>query len=164
MKTLQSFKPSSSNELAVSAAEQIIRNPGTRYNPFFVYGKSGSGKTRLLRAIQHAFSEEGKEIRVIYADGKKFVLDLENAAKEGMGAAFKKPYRHCDVLIVDDIDALSRGEKSQKIFMQLVAGLLADGKQVIAASETSPVDLPLMGKCVRYYDTALICDIAAPIG
>lgn len=135
--TFDSFVVGPFNELAYAAAQAIVKNPGSVYNPLFIYGNTGHGKTHLIQSIGNYVKDElGK--RVFYVTSEKFVLDYTNAVQSNQVPHFKEKYRKYDVLIMDDIQFLSKKEKTQEELFHLFNIMHENNRQIIFSSDKHP--------------------------
>lgn len=134
---LNNYVVGSNNDLAVSAAQYIINNPGNRYNPFFLYGGSGYGKTHLIQAIGNELLEKNPKLKIRYATIEEFYSDFVNAMKNKIDG-WQKKWRDIDVLIVDDFQFIENKDASQKEFFHTFNELYRQNKQVIVASDRLP--------------------------
>ena len=148
--TFDSFVVGESNKFAQAAALAVAENPGTMYNPLFIYGNSGLGKTHLMHAIGNYIVEKHK-LRVLYVTCDNFMNDFMGLARvnnQGNNLNyiefFKNKYRNIDVLIIDDIQFLGGAEKSQQEFFHTFNNLYNDSKQIIVSSDRSPEDLKFL--------------------
>ncbi len=148
--TFDSFIVGNSNKFAHAAALSVAENPGKMYNPLFIYGNSGLGKTHLMHAIGNYIIENSGK-KVLYAPCEQFKTDYINAIKKGEDGTnfnymefFQQKYRNVDVLIIDDIQYLGNAEKSQQEFFNTFNSLFNDSKQIIISSDRSPNDLKLL--------------------
>ena len=129
------------NELVVVAAKNVIKNLGGTYNPFFIYGKSGIGKTHIAQAIGNAVKDLNEEIKVLYVTSENFIQDCTNAIKDGSMGLFKSKYRSCDLLIVDDVQFFTGKEKMEEEFFHTINDLHNNNKQIILTSDNDPNSL-----------------------
>lgn len=134
---LSNYIIGSNNDLAVSAAQHIINNPGSRYNPLFLYGGSGYGKTHLIQAIGNELLERNPKMKIRYATIEEFYSDFVNAMKNKIDGWAKK-WRDVDVLIIDDFQFIAGKDASQKEFFHTFNELYRHDKQVIVASDRLP--------------------------
>ncbi len=142
------------NKFARTAAFAVAQNPGIQYNPLFIYGKSGLGKTHLMHAIGNYITEHNKDLKVLYATSDDFRKDytgIANTSNNSLDYAedFKNKYRNIDVLIIDDIQYLVGAEKTQEEFFHTFNDLHARNKQIIISSDRSPEDLKLLEERLR---------------
>ena len=136
--TLDSFVIGSNNDLAVSAARSIIDAPGTRYNPFFLYGGPGLGKTHLVQAIGNELLKKNPSLKIFYTPISHFYSDFIDAVKLGKGKEFNLKFRKLDVLIIDDFQFIVGKEKSQEEFFNIFNDLYQLNKQIIVTSDRLP--------------------------
>ncbi len=135
---LSNYIVGSNNDVAVSAARVVIEEPGKRYNPFFLYGGSGLGKTHLIQAIGNEIHDLHPELTVIYVTTEHLVSEFIKALGEKKIDAFKKKYRNADVLIVDDFQFIQKKDASQDEFFHTFNELYKDNKQVIVSADRLP--------------------------
>lgn len=145
--TFDTFIVGNSNKFAHAAALSVAENPGKIYNPLFLYGNSGVGKTHLMHAIGH-YIQENSDKRVLYVTSEQFIDEfIKTSRKDDNGTNFnyveffKNKYRNVDVLMIDDIQYLGGAEKSQEEFFHTFNNLFNDSKQIIVSSDRSPDDL-----------------------
>ena len=136
--TLDNFVIGSNNDLAVSAAKNIIAAPGTRYNPFFLYGGPGLGKTHLVQAIGNELLKKDPDLKVFYTPISHFYSDFIDAIQNGKGKEFKRKFQKLDVLIIDDFQFIVNKEKSQEEFFNIFNDLYQLNKQIIVTSDRLP--------------------------
>lgn len=136
--TLDNFVVGSNNDLAVSAARSIIDAPGDRYNPFFLYGGPGLGKTHLVQAIGNELIKRNPSLKVFYTPIAHFYSDFVDAVKLGKGKEFNLKFRKLDVLIIDDFQFIVNKEKSQEEFFNIFNDLYQLNKQIIVTSDRLP--------------------------
>ena len=141
--TLDNYVVGSNNDLAVSAAHSIIEMPGMRYNPFFLYGGSGFGKTHLIQAIGNKLQELHPEFKILYVTVEEFYHDFVTAMRTKKDG-FQDKYRKLDVLIVDDFQFIQGKDASQSEFFHTFNELYENGKQVIVASDRLPNEIKEM--------------------
>lgn len=136
--TLNNFIVGSNNDLAVSVAKSIIDAPGTRYNPFFLYGGPGLGKTHLIQAIGNELLERNKKLKILYTPISHFYSDFIESIQNGKGKEFYKKFQKLDVLIIDDFQFIVGKEKSQEEFFNIFNDLYQLNKQIIITSDRLP--------------------------
>lgn len=136
--TLNNFVIGSNNNLAVSVAQSIVDNPGANYNPFFLYGGPGLGKTHLVQAIGNALLERNPKLKVLYAPMSNFYSEFINAVKNSKGAEFHQKFKKLDVLIIDDFQMIVGKERSQDEFFDIFNELYGLNKQIIVTSDRLP--------------------------
>jgi chromosomal replication initiator protein len=139
--TFDSHVEGKSNQLARAAARQVGENPGRSYNPLFIYGGVGLGKTHLMQAAGHAILENSAGSRVIYAHSERFVADMVKALRHGTINDFKRYYRGVDALLIDDIQFFVGKERSQEEFFHTFNDLLEGHRQVIITADKFPKEL-----------------------
>lgn len=160
--TFESFVVGSFNELAHAAAQAIMKSPGITYNPLFVYGNTGHGKTHLLQAVGNQF-RSGAGCRVLYVSSEKFSQDYITAVQGSRVPQFKEKYRQCDALVMDDIQFFSGKEKSQEELFHLFNELYAHNKQIIFSSDRHPNYIQdLEERLKSRFSAGMIVDIPAP--
>jgi chromosomal replication initiator protein len=140
--TFETFVVGNSNNFAHAAALAIVQNPGISYNPFFIWGGVGVGKTHLMQAIGHAVFEKFPNHKVLYCPSETFTNELVQALQLKTIANFKKKYREPDVLLVDDIQFIAGKEYSQEEFFHTFNALYLAGKQIILTSDRRPEEIP----------------------
>ena len=140
--TFDTFVVGSFNNLAYAAALAAIQRPGITYNPFFVYGDTGRGKTHLIQAIGNQFKKQYPGRKVFYLTSEKFAIDYTDSVQAGTANRFKDKYRQYDLLIMDDVQFLSKKEKTQEELFHLFNALHDTNKQIIFSSDRPPVAIP----------------------
>ncbi len=136
--TLDNFIVGSNNDLAVSAAKSIIQSPGTRYNPFFLYGGPGLGKTHLVQAIGNELLRINPNLKIFYTPISHFYSDFIDAIQNGKGKEFNRKFQKLDCLIIDDFQFIVNKEKSQEEFFNIFNDLYQLNKQIIVTSDRLP--------------------------
>lgn len=136
--TLDNFVIGSNNDLAVAAAKSIINKPGTSYNPFFLYGGSGLGKTHLVQAIGNEILKKHPDYKVLYTPIADFYADFVDSVMKGKGKEFSNKFRSLDVLIIDDFQFIVGKDKSQEEFFNIFNNLHQSNKQIIVTSDRLP--------------------------
>ena len=154
-----------SNQLAHAAALAVVTNLGTQYNPLYIYGESGLGKTHLIQAIGHELLQKHPNKKVLYVSTETFINDFIQAVGSGFGKAkdFKNRYRTVDLLIIDDIQFLSSKEGTQDEFFHTFNHLYQNKKQVILTSDRTPKDIKgLEVRLKTRFEGGMVCDISQP--
>ena len=162
--SLASFVVGSSNELAYTAAMAIVQSVGTKYNPFFVYGGVGLGKTHLIQMIgNEVASLYGGKCRPRYVSSEKFTSDVVWAIRNGRMDDIKKRYRDVDLLIIDDIQFIGGKERTEEEFFHTFNALYESNKQIIISSDRPPQAIPTLEERLRSrFEGGLIADIGFP--
>ena len=159
--TFDSFVVSNSNRLAYAAARSVAESPGHSYNPLFIYGGVGLGKTHLLHAIYNM--AKNNNINVLYVSAEHFTNDFINAIREQNTEEFRTKYRSVDMLLVDDVHFISGKEQTEESFFHTFNELHNSNRQIVITSDRPPKSLPLLGDrlCSRF-EWGLIADIQPP--
>ncbi len=137
----ETFVEGKSNQLALAAARQVARNPGGAYNPLFIYGGVGLGKTHLMHAVGNALIASRPGARVVYLHSEKFVADMVKALQLNAINEFKRYYRSVDALLIDDIQFFAKKDRSQEEFFHTFNALLEGGRQMILTSDRYPKEI-----------------------
>ncbi len=140
--TFDTFVIGSFNNLAYSAAQAALGRPGITYNPLFIYGDTGRGKTHLIQAIGNQFKKQYQGRKVFYLTSEKFVVDYTDSVQAGTANRFKDKYRQYDLLIMDDVQFLSKKDKTQEELFHLFNALYDTNKQIIFSSDRPPAAIP----------------------
>jgi len=140
--TFDTFVIGSFNNLAYSAAQAALERPGIVYNPLFIYGDTGRGKTHLIQAIGNQFKKQYPGRKVFYLTSEKFVVDYTDSVQAGNANRFKDKYRHYDLLIMDDVHFISKKEMSGEELFHLFNALHDNNKQIVFSSDRPPVAIP----------------------
>ncbi len=139
--TFDSFVEGNSNQLARAAAMQVADNPGNAYNPLFLYGGTGLGKTHLLHAVGNGIMANKKDAKVVYMHSERFVQDMVKALQNNAIEEFKRYYRGLDALLIDDIQFFAKKDRSQEEFFHTFNALLEGNKQIILTSDRYPKEI-----------------------
>lgn len=139
--TFDNFVEGKSNQLAKAAATQVAENPGSAYNPLFLYGGVGLGKTHLMHAIGNLIYKNNKKAKVVYLHSERFVADMVRALQNNAINEFKRFYRSVDALLIDDIQFFAGKERSQEEFFHTFNALLEGQKQIILTSDRYPKEI-----------------------
>lgn len=157
------FIVGSHNALAYAAAHAIVEQPGSVYNPFFVYGKSGSGKTHLLHAIGNAIRERQKDARIMYQSANRFVAEFIHAIRFDRVQQFEAQYKHIDILLMDDMQFLANKEQTQEAFFHLFNILQHEQRQIVCTCDSLPGNIVGCADRVRSrLASGLVADISEP--
>ncbi len=161
--TFETLVVGSFNELAHAAAQAVVKNPGLSYNPLFIYGDTGRGKTHLMQAVGNQIKKNNPSKKVFYLTSEKFTIDYLNSLTAGKANQFKEKYRKYDVLIMDDVQFFSSTEKTQEELFHLFNTLHENNKQLIFSSDKHPNHIPnLENRIQSRFKAGMIVDIAAP--
>ena len=139
--TFDNFVEGKSTQLAHAASRQVAENPGQGYNPLFIYGSTGLGKTHLMHAIGHALLEKNSNSRILYVRSERFVRDMISALRHHTIDQFKKYFRSLDVLLIDDIQFFAGKNSSQEEFFNTYNALLDGNKQIVLTSDQYPKEI-----------------------
>lgn len=139
--TFDNFVEGKSNQLARAAATQVADNPGTAYNPLFIYGGTGLGKTHLLHAVGNGILAKKPDAKVIYMHSERFVQDMVKALQNNAIEEFKRYYRSVDALLIDDIQFFAKKDRSQEEFFHTFNALLEGNQQIILTSDRYPKEI-----------------------
>ncbi len=161
--TFDNFIIGPSNRFAHAAAVNVATNPGKAYNPLFIYGHSGLGKTHLLSAIMNYIKDNNPNANIIYTSGEHFTNELINCLRTKTNYAFHEKYRNCDVLLVDDIQFIADKESTQEEFFYTFNTLSSAGKQIVLTSDRPPKEmLTLQERLLTRFESGLIADVSTP--
>ena len=139
--TFTSFVEGKSNQLALAAAQQVAENPGDSYNPLFLYGGVGLGKTHLMHAVGNALRQSKPDARIVYLHSERFVADMVKALQLNAISDFKRYYRSVDALLIDDIQFFANKDRSQEEFFHTFNALLEGGQQMILTCDRYPKEI-----------------------
>jgi len=161
--TFDTFVVGSFNELAHAAAQSVIKNPGTGYNPFFIYGDTGLGKTHLIQAIGNELLNKNSSYKVRYIPAEKYMGEIVEALKNQGMQQLKHKYRDIDLLVLDDIQFIARTEKMQEEFFHTFNSLYERNKQIIISSDRPPKAIPDLEQRLRSrFEGGMIADVGLP--
>jgi len=159
----ESFIVGSNNELAAAAAQAVTKNPGKAYNPLFIYGGVGLGKTHLMQAIGNALLKSGEAKRVLYVTTEKFTNEFIQSVRDNKSEGFKNLYRSMDVLLIDDIQFLAGKEQTQEEFFHTFNALHQSNKQIVLSSDRLPKEIPAIEeRLVSRFEWGMIADVQPP--
>ncbi|HEY3844069.1 MAG TPA: chromosomal replication initiator protein DnaA [Acidimicrobiales bacterium] len=159
----ETFVAASSNRLAHAAAQAVAETPGRSYNPLFIYGDSGLGKTHLLHAIGNYVTENYPRRKILYVTTETFMNDFVDSLRTSTTLAFKRRYRDCDVLLIDDVQFMERKEGLQEEFFHTFNHLYGASKQVVLTSDRPPKSIATLEDRLRSrFLSGLITDVQPP--
>ncbi len=161
--TFDSFVVGNNNRLAHAAALAVGNEPGASYNPLFIYGDVGLGKTHLMHAIGHRVLENNINANVLYVTSEKFTNQLINSIQKGKPEIFRNKYRSIDVLLIDDIQFIAGKNSVQEEFFHTFNALRENGKQIILSSDKLPREIHLLEDRLKSrFEWGLLADISCP--
>jgi chromosomal replication initiator protein len=161
--TFDTFVAASSNRLAHAAAQAVAETPGRSYNPLFIYGDSGLGKTHLLHAIGNYVRENFPRRKVLYVTTETFMNDFVDSLRQATTIAFKRRYRECDVLLIDDVQFMQNKEGLQEEFFHTYNDLHSGGKQIVLTSDRPPKSIETLEERLRSrFLSGLITEVDPP--
>ena len=161
--TFENFIVGSNNKFAWAAAQAVATRPSVTYNPLFLYGSSGLGKTHLENAIRLEIQKNHPEYNILYVDGEAFTNEIIHAINTGTTAEFRQKYRQADVLLVDDIQFIGGKESTQEEFFHTFNALYNAGKQIVLASDRPPKEIKSLDDRLRTrFEWGLSADLQPP--
>ncbi len=161
--TFDNFVVGNSNKFAHAAAVAVSRKPGTAYNPLFIYGPSGLGKTHLLNAIAGALKATHPEYKVTYVTGENFTNEIIDAIAKKTTQEFRNKYRKSDLLLVDDVQFIAGKESTQEEFFHTFNALSGDYKQIVLTSDRTPKEISTLEERLKTrFEAGLLADISPP--
>ncbi len=161
--TFDTFVVGSCNQFAHAAARAVAENPSQRYNPLFIYGGVGMGKTHLMHAIGRTLIDNYPSMRIVYTSSERFMNEMISSIKSSRMPVFHEHYRSADVLLIDDIQVLGRKEATQDEFFYTFNELYERQKQIVISSDSLPKEIPgLVDRLRSRFEWGLMVDIQAP--
>lgn len=161
--TFDTFVVGSSNHFAYAASLAVAETPAKKYNPLFIYGGVGLGKTHLMQAIGNYIHKRKPKLKILYISSEQFMNEFIYALQKKTNISFRNKYRTVDVLLIDDIQFIGSGESTQEEFFHTFCTLHADNKQIVITSDKPPKEIPRLEERLRSrFEQGLICDIQAP--
>ncbi len=161
--TFENFIIGSNNRFAHAAAVAVFENPGKKYNPLFIYGGVGLGKTHLMQAIGNEMYRKNNDTKIIYCTGEIFSNEVISAIMNNQNESFRKKYRNIDLLLIDDIQFLAGKNKCQEEFFHTFNTLFESGKQIVLTSEKPPKEIPMLEDRLKTrFEMGLSVDMQTP--
>lgn len=161
--TFKTFAVSTTNEMAHAASTAVSNNPGSSYNPLFLYGGVGVGKTHLMHAIAHNIIKKNPETKIIYSTGEEFTNQIVDAIRKKKAFDFKKKYRNAKILLIDDVQFIAGKNAVQEEFFHTFNALIGQNSQIILTSDRPPHEINLLEDRLRSrFEAGLMIDIQQP--
>lgn len=161
--TFETYVVGPSNKLAYAAAHAVSERPGVNYNPLFIYGDSGLGKTHLLYAIAHGLKKNHLDAKIVYIKGDDFTNELVASIREGKNAEFREKYRQATLLLVDDVQFIAGKKQTQEEFFHTFNSLYEAGKQIVLTSDRPPREMTKLEDRLRTrFEWGLMVDVTPP--
>ena len=161
--TFDTFVVGNNNRFAHAAALAVGDNPAKTYNPLFIYGGVGLGKTHLMQAVGNRILQNNRQMNIVYVTSEKFTNHLINSIRDGKNDPFRNKYRNADALLIDDIQFIAKKERVQEEFFHTFNTLYENGKQIIISSDKPPRDIPFLEDRLKSrFEWGLLADISCP--
>ena len=161
--TFETFVVGESNKLAYAAAQAVADGASAHYNPLFIYGDSGLGKTHLIYAIQHQFQKRMPKAKIVYIQGDEFLNEFVGLVRQNRGDEFRAKYRDADLLLVDDVQFVAGREQTQNEFFHTFNTLYEAGRQIVLTSDRMPGEMTLLDDRLRTrFEWGLMVDVQSP--
>ena len=161
--TFDQFVIGKSNDVAAAAAQAAAQAPGKVYNPLFIYGETGLGKTHLMQAIAHELLRRTPTLRLTYVGTEQFTNDFLGAIQSGRMADFRRRYREIDLLLVDDVQFLKGKESTQEEFFHTFNAIYEAGRQIVLTSDRPPKEIPgLESRLVSRFEWGMVANVDSP--
>ncbi len=163
--TFESYVQGASNEFVYGAAKAVAQNPGDAYNPLFIYGGTGLGKTHILMAIANYLKKYKPTLNVLYATCEQFTNQMVEAISRGkaLGSDFRKKYRNVDVLLIDDVQFLAKKQRTQEEFFNTFNELVMQNKQIVLTCDRPPKEIEVLEERLRTrFEGGLLADVQMP--
>lgn len=161
--TFDTFVVGNNNRFAHAAALAVGDNPANTYNPLFIYGGVGLGKTHLMQAVGNRILQNNRQMNIVYVTSEKFTNHLINSIRDGKNDPFRNKYRNADALLIDDIQFIAKKERVQEEFFHTFNTLYENGKQIIISSDKPPRDIPFLEDRLKSrFEWGLLADISCP--
>lgn len=161
--TFETYVVGPQNKLAYAAARAVADKPAENFNPLFIYGDSGLGKTHLLYAIAHQVKRKREDLRIVYIKGDDFTNELIASIREGSNAEFREKYRQAGILLVDDIQFIAGKKQTQEEFFHTFNTLYESGRQIVLTSDRPPSEMTQLEDRLRTrFEWGLLVDVAPP--
>lgn len=161
--TFETYVVGPSNKLAYAAAQSVAERPASNYNPLFIYGDSGLGKTHLLYAIAHVIRKNNRKSKIAYIKGDDFTNELIQSIRENKNQEFREKYRQADLLLVDDIQFIAGKRQTQEEFFHTFNTLYESGKQIVLTSDRPPSEMTqLEDRLQTRFEWGLLVDVTPP--
>ena len=161
--SFDTFVVGPSNRFAYNGAIAVSKNPGMVYNPLFIYGPPGLGKTHLLHAIANAIHQQDPTVKIVNIKGEQFTIELMDAIRTGNNIAFRNKYREADLFLIDDVQFIAGKESTQEEFFHTFNALYENNKQIVITADRKPSDmLTLEARLQSRFESGLMADINPP--